>query len=316
MKKSNLRLIILLSLVILAALLPATAGCGDEGSKTASTATATPAGDGKPSTISGTAVKGPVSGGMVTAYSVSDGNQGSALASGPTDGQGNFSVKYSGYSGPVMLTMTGGAYQDEATGTMMSMGADDMMTTAIPYVSNGETVSGVQITPLTSMAQSMAGNMPGSMSTASIEAANMAMGQYFMVNDILYTKPMDPMNPNSGTGATQDMRNYGMAMAGMSQYAKNLGMTPSSGMVTAMMNDASDGIMNGMMMGGNPVPMGGGAGMMGGGSMMQSNAGMSGMAGAMAAFMNSPMNKSGLTTADMQAMIDRMNASSGMIKRQ
>ena len=52
------------------------------------------------------------------------------------------------------------------------------------------------------------------------------------------------------------MKNYGMSIAAMSQYAKTIGMTTSSTMVTAMMDDASDGVMNGMM-GSTPVSMGG-----------------------------------------------------------
>jgi len=38
-----------------------------------------------------------------------------------------------------------------------------------------------------------------------------------------------------------------MAIAAMSQSAKDMGMDSSSSMVTAMMNDASDGVMNGLM---------------------------------------------------------------------
>jgi len=300
-----------LLLVFLAGLLLLLAGCGEEGGVTTTQATPATTGAEGITTISGTAVKGPVSGGMVTAYAVDNGARGRELASTTTDAQGNFTMKMSGYAGPMMLTMTGGTYQDEATGSMMNMATGDMMTAALPDVSSGATVSGVQMTPLTSMAQTMAGNMSGGMNMANINTANMAMSKYFMVGDVLYTTPMDPTTPNSGAGANQNMKNYGMAMAAMSESAKNLGMTSSSGMVTAMMNDASDGVMNGMMTGSNPVAMRGG--MMGGASMMQANTGTSGMASAMMAFMSSGMNRSGLTAADMQALIDQMNSSSGMI---
>jgi hypothetical protein len=68
------------------------------------------------------------------------------------------------------------------------------------------------------------------------------------VTDILHTVPMNPMVTGSGSAATQNQKNYGMSIAAMSQYAKTQGMTTSSsGMVTAMMNDASDGVMDGMM---------------------------------------------------------------------
>ncbi|MFA5810208.1 MAG: hypothetical protein WC935_07740, partial [Thermoleophilia bacterium] len=198
--------------------------------------------------------------------------------------------------------------------SMMTMAPNDMMTAVIPSISSGATVTGIQMTPLTSMAQTMAGNMSGGMTAANIGSANTAMSNYFMVNDILTTPPMNPNVQGSGVGASQDMRNYGMAIAAMMENARMLGMTSSSGMVTAMMNDASDGAMNGMMAGSKPIAMGGGMSMMGGGTMMQGNMGTSGMANAMTSFMNSGMNKSGLTVADMQALMNRLNSSSGKIQ--
>jgi len=100
-----------------------------------------------------------------------------------------------------------------------------------------------------------------------LAAANTAVGNYFMAGDILRTSPMDPSMMGSASGATQAQKNHGMSIAAMSQYAKTIRMTmSSSGMVTAMMKDASDGTMNGMM-GGTSITMGGmGGGMMGSGS--------------------------------------------------
>lgn len=290
-------------------------GCGEQGGTTSGTSSAPSAttGGGGTATISGTAVKGPVNGGMVTAYGMNNGTRGQQLGSATTDSQGNFSMQISGYSGPVMLSMSGGSYTDEATGSMMTMAANDVMTAVMPSISGTAPATGIQLTPLTSMAQAMAGNMPGGMTADNINTANMAMSQYFMVGDVLKTSPMNPNMPGSGAGATQEMRNYGMVMAGMMQSAMMQGMTSSSGMVTAMMNDASDGMMNGMMGGSTPVAMGGGASMMGGGTMMQANAGTSGLTTAMTAFMNSGMNKSGLTVADMQALMNQLNSSTGKI---
>lgn len=261
-------------------------------------------------TISGTAVKGPVSGGTVTAYGINNGIMGSQIGSGLTDGQGNFSMEVGDYSGSVMLRMNGGSFTDEATGTNMQMQQGDVMTAVIPLMTSGGTVSGIQMTPLTSMAQTMAQGMAGGMTSENITTANMAVGNYFMVNDILHDSPMNPLTPGSGSNADQNMRNYGMAIAAMSQYAKSIGMQFSSGMVTSIMNDASDGHMNGMM-GNAPIQMGGG--MMGGG-MMQTNAGTSGLADAMTQFMNSQQNKSGLTVQDMQNLINQLMSSNGNLQ--
>ena len=86
-------------------------------------------------------------------------------------------------------------------------------------------------------------------------------------------------------------------------------MTTSSAFVTAMMNDASDGMMDGRM-GSNQVSMGG---MMGPGGMMQPNAGTTGLAMAMTDFMSSGMNHSGLTAADMNVLIQKLSSSSGQL---
>ncbi len=259
--------------------------------------------------ISGTAIKGPVSGATVTAFAVGNGMPGAQIAHGTTDAQGNFTMTIGSYSGPVLLQMTGGTYTDEASGTTMTMTAGNVMSVAIPSVSSGATVTGIQMTPLTSMAQLMANAMSGGMTPINIAAANTAVGDYFMVSDILHTQPMNPLVAGSGAGASQGMRNYGLSIAAMSQEAEDLGMASSSNMVTAMVNDASDGVMNGLM-GNSQIPM---DGMMGGGTMMQATSGTSGLADAMITFMTSTVNQSGLTASDMQGLIDRLASSNGTI---
>jgi hypothetical protein len=283
-------------------------GCGGGGGGTL----AVPGGAVGGGMISGTAVKGPMDGATVRAYAVNNGTRGMQLASAMTDSQGNFSMNMHNYEGPVMLLMSGGTYTDEATGSVMAMGKNDVMTALIPMMASGATVTGIQVTPLTSMAQAMANTMASGMTTTNCEAANGAIGHYFMVNDILHTTPMNPLVSGSGAGANQDMMNYGMTIAAMTQYAKTLGMPDSSGIVTAMMSDASDGVMNGMM-GGTSITMGGGMSMMGGGTMMSSTAGTSGLATAMTTFIGSPMNKSGLKVADMSTLISQLTTTNGMI---
>lgn len=263
--------------------------------------------------MSGTAFMGRVQGGTVTAYAVSGGMMGAPLGASPVDASGAFGMPIGAYAGPVMLRLTGGTYRDEATGTVMTMPAADVLTACVPAVVAGATTSGVQLTPVTSMAQDLAQHMAGGMTDASIAGANAAVGAYFMAGDILTTAPMDPAVAGAGAGATAAARNHGMTVAAMSQYAKTLGMMTSSAFVTAMMADASDGVMDGMM-GSTAISMGGMGGMMGGGSMMQATAGTSGLATAMTAFVGSPMNAAGVSMADVQPLVDRLNGSSGVIQ--
>ncbi len=246
--------------------------------------------------ISGTATKGPMNNATVTAYAISNGQMGAQIATTTTDanGNGNFTMSTGSYSGPVMLQMSGGNYTDEATGTTMSMAPGDVMTTVIPTIATGATISGIQVTPITSMAQTMAQHLTGGMTDANIATANTAMGTYFTVSDILHTQPMNPLAAVSGTGVSQDAQNYGMALAAISQYAQTQGMSSSSAMVTALMNDASDGVMNGMA-GSTTVQMGG----MAGGMPLPAAAGTSGLGAAMNTFMTSAQNKSGVMTSTL-----------------
>jgi hypothetical protein len=251
---------------------------------------------------------------------------GAQLGSALTDAAGAFTMPMGSYAGSVMLQMSGGTYTDEATGVLMTMGPGDMMTAVLPTVAASAAVKGVAVTPLTSMAQAMAQRMSGGLIDANIAAANTAVGNYFMVHDILHTQPINPLVTGSATGATQDMMNYGMALAAMSQYAKGVGMSSSSGFVTAMMNDAADGVIDGKASG-TQVIMGGGmsvggtattgGGMMGAGatgsSMMQPDAGRTGLSTAMTDFMNSSLNRSGVPAASMTTLMQQLRGSTGQL---
>jgi hypothetical protein len=269
-------------------------------------------------TITGTAFMGGMRSGTVAAYGVSGGMMAAPLGASAVDGSGRFSIPIGGYSGTVLLRMTGGTFVDEATGATMTMQPADVLTSCIPSVAAGATTAGVQVTPLTAMGQARAQGMAGGMTEGNVTSANAAVGHYFAAGDILMTAALDPAIGGSGAGASPEARNHGMTIAGMSQYAHGIGMTvSSSGMFTALMEDASDGVMNGMM-GGTAISMWGmggmGGGMMGGGSMMQPSAGTTGLATAMSAFVGSPRNASGVGLADMQPLIDALGASSGTIQ--
>ena len=281
------------------------AACGGGGTTAASV------GSGGTGFVSGTVTKGPVSNASVTAYGISAGAKGPQIGTASTDASGNFiNLNIGAYAGPVMLQVSGGSYMDEATGATMTMAVGDAMTAIMPSVAAGANATGIQVTPVTAMAQALALGMSGGMTDANIASANAAMGNYFSVSDVLHVQPMNPLVTGSGTGATPDARNYGVTLAAMSQYAKTLGMSTSSALVTAMMSDASDGVMDGRK-GVNQISMVMG-GMMGS-STMASTAGASGLATALTAFMNSAANVSGLTVADMAALMQKLNSSNGKI---
>ncbi len=303
MSNSFFPLIRMVSALVVTLLLAA--GCGGGGGTSSDVV-----GSGGTGSISGVATKGPITNATITGYGISGGQMGSQIGSAITDATGHFTMPIGTYAGPVMMKVSGGTYKDEATGSSMGMASGDVMTAVMPSVVAGANINGIQVTPVTAMAQTMAQSMTGGMTEANIAAANAAMGNYFMVSDILHVQPMNPLTTGSGTGASQDARNYGMTLAAMSQYAKTLNMSASSAMVTAMMNDASDGMMDGMR-GGSQISMSMG-GMMGSG-MMAANSGTSGMATAMTAFVNSSANVSGLMVTDMAGLMQKLSSTNGKI---
>lgn len=275
-------------------------GAGEDGGSTSVTT----------GTISGTATKGPVSGATIRAYAIDQGVKGRQLGSAQTDSSGNFTMRVDVYSGPIMLQLHGGTYADEATGTRMNM-LDTEMSCAVPSinVTAGSTVTGVQITPLTSMAHAWAEHMSGGLSTTNITTANMRIGTAYLGAgiDIVMTHPIDPTKVGSANGASIDARNYGMILAAMSQQAQRLGMTATSAtLVTALHEDAADGVMNGMM-DGTPVTMKGMNGMANGPHMTAAT-GSGDLATAMATFVHGPMNRSGVTgTNEMQELVEQLH---------
>ncbi len=183
--------------------------------------------------LSGAVTKGPVGSTTVVAYGIAGGQVGAQLGSATTDASGIFNLSIGTYTGPVMLQASGGTYTDEATGTTMTMAQGDVLSVAIPTVAAGATTSGIQLTPVTAMAQAIARQMAGGMTDTNIAAANTAMGSYFSVTDIVRVQPMNPLVQGAGASASQDAQNYGMTLAAMSKYAQTQGMSYSSAMVTA-----------------------------------------------------------------------------------
>ena len=255
--------------------------------------------------VSGVVTKGPLNAATVTAFAIASGQMGNQLASGVTDATGAFSVALNGYSGPLMLQVSGGNFVDEATGLTMGMAPGDVMTLVIPSASLNQGMSGLQITPVTSMAQTLAEHMAGGMTDANIQAANAATGSYFSVGDIVHTAPMNPLTAGSGANAGVNAQNYGMVLASISQYAQMQGVVSTSTMVSVLMKDAADGLMDGMNFGA-PIMIS----TVSGSLQLPAGAGSTGLGGAMSTFMNSARNRSRVTT---MPLMNRLNGTAGQM---
>lgn len=167
--------------------------CGGGGGSTAPATTTT--------TISGSAVKGPVSGATVTVKKASDG---SVLTTTTTGAGGTYSVSVD-YAGDVVVEVSGGTYTDEATQLTTALAAPLKSVLA----ANGGSVTGI-VTPLTTMAYTNAFPTAGSTvssSTFRTFAKNLAT-QFHLSEEDLVTTPV----------VTGETNAYGKVLAGLSKY--------------------------------------------------------------------------------------------------
>jgi hypothetical protein len=170
------------SLLCVAGLL---AGCGGGGATTSTT-------------ISGSAVKGPVGGATVTAFAATTG---AVLGTTTTSPNGTYSLTIT-YNGDVVLEVTGGSYIDEATGNTTPLNQLKAIINA------GGGTQTVHVTPLTYIAYGYAGNTSAGFNTALTNlATQFGLGSI----NLLTTLPTV-----SGT-----INDYGRVLSAMSQYVQS-----------------------------------------------------------------------------------------------
>ena len=235
--------------------------------------------------ISGSAMKGSFSSGTVTIYNVtSTGAQGAVLGMGPLAADGSFSVEIGNHSGPVFVEVSGGSYRNEA---------DGMATTQLQELNGlisvvpANTDSTIVVTPLTTMAASFAagnvitGNIPGT-----IDAACARIAAYFTLPDLESVTPVDLGTTTATAGS--DVATYSLILAGLSQYASSLGVETTE-LVEALALDVRDGVLDGMA-GSTQITINS--------QNLAGDAAQDGLAAAIAVFVNSANNNSGLSAMD------------------
>lgn len=168
-------------------------GCGGGGGSAAVVPAST--------TISGSAVKGPVNGATVTARAVSSG---AVLGTTTTSPTGTYSFTIS-HSGDVVIEVQGGTYADEATGVTTPLNQ------LKAYVTAGSGAKTVHVTPLTYLAYGYAGGTRAGFDTALTNlATQFGLGSI----NLLTTLP-------EVTGTVND---YGRVLRGISKYVQNQGL--------------------------------------------------------------------------------------------
>lgn len=224
----------LLSVSVLAALLAACGGSGGASdSKTGASA------DPNAAQVTGNVMKGAVSHGVVTAYSIVDGQKGELLATGLTDANGHYRLQIpSSYSGPVKIEVRGGSDAtmvcdaadgcgDAASipsfdtnrngkidfGETFPLDSDFELDAAVPSVTGGTTVTAA-VTTITHLATNYAEHISGGLNAQSIATANSQAANMFAVSgNILSLTPPNLANSESIAGANSSSVHYAVISA-------------------------------------------------------------------------------------------------------
>ncbi len=169
-------------------------------------------------TISGVALKGPISGGDVKVYAVKNGqvDTSAVLGLGKTAADGSYSVTLvSTPTGPVVVEVSGGIYTDEASGTP-GVPLKTPLRAAVASVTDGAQIA---VTPLTHLACKQVEGI-GAYTDIEIDDANVQVARFFEVADIIASLPFDPTQP-APLGASNDRKRYAAALGVFSQLVNN-----------------------------------------------------------------------------------------------
>ena len=173
------------------------------------------------SSVEGVASKGLIAGGTVKVYAVSAaGVKQSLLSETKTDAKGHYIITIGNYAGAVLVEVTGGSYEDEATHKTVENSTTVPLRALYPDVAPGTTT--LQVTPLTELAAVRVGS---SMTPTAIRDANSLVSKVMKV-EILSTAPV-AMTATAFTaaGVSQAQRDYSLMLAAVSQLMLTTGST-------------------------------------------------------------------------------------------
>ena len=162
-------------------------------------------------TISGSAVKGPVSGATVT---VRNAATGAVLGTTTTGAGGLYSIDIS-FTGDVLIEVSGGTYTDEATGLATPLSTP----LRVVLNANGGAVTGIA-TPLTTMAYTYALGSGSSVSASAFNTAATTLANQFQLTgvNLATTTPV----------VSGSLNGYGRVLSAISRYLQLNGATLQS----------------------------------------------------------------------------------------
>ncbi len=167
-------------------------------------------------TVTGVAYDGIIVNGKVTIYAF-DGNQGATLAEGMTNAAGAYSIDLRVASQPVMIEITGGSYQEEASGHVVPLQEGQRLLALALYTPDIPLT--VHATYWTTLAAGLAQYKvkTGATATQAIEDANKEISDLLGL-PILTTVPLEPTVPlNRRDNLTPELE-YGYFAAAVSKW--------------------------------------------------------------------------------------------------
>lgn len=197
------------------------AACGGGGgtSTTATTPSTTPSTTPAvaTTTISGSAVKGPVMNANVT---IRNALTNAVVATTTTGVTGAYSVAVP-FTGDVIVEVGGGTYTDEATG------ASTALSTPLKAVlsANGGAVTGI-VTPLTTMAYTSAFGTGATVTTSAFNTAATKLATQYQLNGVNLATTLPTV--------TVDANSYGKALRGISKYLQQQNVSLQTLLTTPM----------------------------------------------------------------------------------
>lgn len=159
-------------------------------------------------TISGSAVKGPVSGATVTVKNATSG----AVLGTTTTGLGGAYTLGVPYTGDVIVEVSGGTYTDEATGASTALSSP----LRVVLNANGGSVTGI-VTPLTTMAYTYAFQSGAPVTKAAFDTRSQALASQFGLTGVDLASTLPQV-----TGTTNA---YGDSLRALSRYMADNGRT-------------------------------------------------------------------------------------------
>ena len=227
--------------------------------------------------IAGEVMKGPISGATVTAMGSGSagcaavGNTptgvpltcnlgpGNTVVTATTGADGTYSLNFPAtYTGPVILQVIGGTFLNEIDGSAELGPAAAPMRAILGTSPTPGTIANVAITPFTTMAAArvFARAGSGAVTESLVNGVNALVGSMYGIADIIGTMPVE-VTAFLPFGVTANAQQYGLLTAAFSQQAANFSLANPLIFVNSVVDDFSDGLLDGLRNGiAIPIPGG------------------------------------------------------------